>query len=344
MPSWLRWSILATTLALAVLVGAVLSQAFPSSEAVRLRNALVLEAVDPSFFAWTPADRPASFRRDAAAPEEFAEIVASLGVHEIRGDFEKARRIAQHLVERAKDKGPIQSDLATTYRRIREEGYGYCADFIDVFVALANAAGLETRRWAFSFDGFGGQGHIFVEVFDERLKKWIFLDVYNNFYVVDATTAAPLAALEFRDALIAKSKTFRLLPLGNGRPGFIHTHKAIEYYERGLPEWYLWWGTNAFEYDSHPVVKTIGRVSETGREFTGIALGIHPEIKAMRQPGNQRQIERMYGLKRLLNVALLSGLILGFALAVQVGAALFYRRRNRAAKNRGASAARVQTS
>lgn len=156
----LRAGIAANLVALLLLAGYVLSQAYPSTEAVRLRNALLIEPGTPADFSWTPKRTPASFMSDQSAPlPEFVSAVRAAGVDSAAGDWEKALTLAGMLTRSAQDKGPIQPDLVTTFRGIVEEGRGYCADFTEVYLGWANAAGLVAREWAFSFDGFGGDGH-----------------------------------------------------------------------------------------------------------------------------------------------------------------------------------------
>ena len=88
----------------------------------------------------------------------------AIGSHD---DWKAALALANHLVEHAGDRGAVQDDPLTTYRKIRQ-GYGYCADFVKVYLALAHAGGLSARQWAFSFDEFGGHGHTVVRCTIER--------------------------------------------------------------------------------------------------------------------------------------------------------------------------------
>src|SRR5688500_17703051 len=134
-------------------------------EGVRLRNALLLQPSTAADFDWTPAHVPRGFAIERRAPTPlFRQVVDCLDIGAL-SDWDKARALSAHLTERAQDKGPIQSDLATTYRGIRE-GYGHCADFAKVYLALAHAAGVFVRQWAFTHNGFGGNGHVLTEVWD----------------------------------------------------------------------------------------------------------------------------------------------------------------------------------
>jgi hypothetical protein len=152
-----------------------------SAELVRMRNALLLDhpAADP---AWSPDARPSSFAVDGgAASARYTEIVRRNALIVPGNDWQTALAIGKHLLTGGKrSSSAIQSDLDRTYDRIIGNGQGYCGDYADVFTGLAHAAGLETRPWAFSFDGFGGRGHIFNEVWDRGSRRWFALDVFNN--------------------------------------------------------------------------------------------------------------------------------------------------------------------
>lgn len=276
----------------------MLRRLYPMSEAVRLRNALLLTPSRPDEFNWTPNSVPGDFRLEQRhASPEFVDAVNRLGIDRVAGDWQKALAIAGHLTERTRDTGPIRSDLSTTYRRIRE-GDGYCADFVKVFLALAHAAGVAVRQWAFSFDGFGGHGHTFAEVFDRSRGKWLFIDVHNNFHAERSSTGEPLSAFEFRELLMAPSDSVRLKPNGPGRPGFVHVDKALEYYRRGLREWYLWWGSAVFSDDANPFSRWAARASGGLGRLASILLGTQPRIRVLRTDDNADQIESLVRLRK----------------------------------------------
>ena len=229
-------------IALGVLTALLLWWARRPTEAVRLRNAMRLQPSRDEDFTWTPPHFPPGFAVERRAPDtEFREIVTALGIDAIPGDWNKALTLAGHLTERAEDKGAVQADPLTTYRAIRD-GHGYCADFVKVFLVLAHAAGLVARQWGFSFDGFGGHGHAVVEVFDRDRGRWLLLDVFNNFHVVDAASGEPLSALEYRDALLVHRGAALMRRNGPGRPGYVLEHKAVGVLAAGIDQWYLVWG------------------------------------------------------------------------------------------------------
>lgn len=303
--------IAANLLAIACVIAYVLWRAHPATEAVRLRNALMLQRGSAEDFHWTPPRFPAGFKNERMPPpREFREIVSGLGVCVLRDDWRTALALASHLIGPAQDKGPIRADPLTTYRAI-QEGYGYCADFVKVFIALADTAGLTARQWAFSFDGFGGHGHTLIEVFDRQRGRWLFIDVYNNFHAVDPKSSEPLSALEYRKALLAPGEAAFMRPNGPGRLGFVHPEKVLEYYRRGIHQWYLWWGNAIFSYYAHPLVKVAGRLSRTLAHVAASIAGVQPRIRIYETPENARSVHRLFALRRTL---LVLAVILGIAL------------------------------
>jgi len=293
----------ANLLALGLPAGFLLRQCWPPARAVRLRNALLLDVARDGDFTWTPQNYPEDFCRERKpATDDFVAVVDALGVQTL-GDWEKALCLASHLVERAEDKGPIQDNLAASYRGIRA-GYGYCADFVKVFLALAHAAGLHARQWAFSFDGFGGHGHTFVEVFDHGRGQWLFLDPHNNIHVVDAESGEALSALEFRESLLGRRGTVRMQPNGPGRLGYIHEHKALDYFRRGAAEWYLWWGNAVFSYYAHPLVRAAGRISRPLAHFVANVAGVQPHIRIYPAAESREAAQRMFALRRRIKACL----------------------------------------
>ncbi len=308
--------LIANLVALGALAAFLLRQAWPPVGAVRVRNALLLEPSRDGDFLWTPDTVPADFRRELRpASADYLAIVAALDLGGL-DDWDRALRLAGHLAEKALDKGPIQADLTATYAGIRE-GYGHCADFVKVFLALAHAAGLDARQWAFSFDGFGGHGHTFVEVFDHRRGKWLFLDPHNNFHVVDAVSGEPLSALEFRASLLGRRGSVCLQPNGPGRAGYVEDEKALAYFRRGAAEWYLWWGNAPFSYYAHPLVRSAGMVSRALAHLVGDLVGVQPRIHIYPAAESRSSEQRMLRLRRRLQAAMAAALALSLLLVAQ---------------------------
>jgi len=267
---------------------------------------------------------PAGFALETAAPLPlYADTVARNQLKVEGDDWATALAIGRHLLpDGRRSGGPIQADLTDTYTRITQQGEGYCGDYADSFTGFATAAGVFSRPWAFSFDGFGGHGHIFNEIWDSQNARWVMIDVFNNFYVTDAS-GQPLSAMAFRAALQSGAADIKLVPVDpQARPGFKLEDKAIDYYRRGLPEWYMWWGNNVFEYDQAPLVRALGGVHRAAEQLGGVVSGVHPQIRILAVPENATQREVIHGLR----VRLLAVTVFAFLACVFFVAWLFRRR------------------
>lgn len=308
---WSRLFWLSAILTLAV--GAtLLPHLRDSTGLVKMRNALLLQSA-PAAYDWTPASVPASFAVESAPPLPlYAHIVATEQLRVEGDDWATALAIGRHLLpDGRRSGGAIQADLTDTYRRITVDGEGYCGDYADSFTGFATAAGVFSRPWAFSFDGFGGHGHIFNEIWDSQRDRWVMIDVFNNIYAVGAD-GEPLSAMQLRAALQAPGAGPKLVPVDPlARPGFKYDDRAIEYYRRGLPEWYMWWGNNVFAYDQAPLTRLLDRAPRALEQFGGVVMGSYPRIRLLHGSDNEAQRNALAQLRlRLLalaGLAVLSG-------------------------------------
>ncbi len=270
-----------------------------STELVRLRNALLLPEKTSPDFEWTPADIPASYVQELGPADPFfSKLVQHLGLSALPDDWTRAVAISRHLLSSSPvlRGGAVMSDLRGTYQRVVTQGDGYCGDFTDVFVAIALAAGMPVRTWSFSFDGFGGHGHIWPEIWNRQAGRWQLVDVFNNYYFFE-TPAVPLSALAFRQALLSGSKQLRLAPLDSGaRLGWAMEDKAWAYYRHGLHGWYMGWGNNVFTYDRSQSVRVFSGVSRALEQLGAIVEGVHPSIRLLVSVDNQAQVQAMWRL------------------------------------------------
>ncbi len=274
-----------------------------SSELVRLRNALLFQP-QAAVHDWSPAERPADFAVDVApAMPLFAAVVSERQLRQ-PGDWATAMAIAHHLLDGGKRRSEaIQADLSTTYRAIVDEGRGYCGDYADVFMALANAAGLHSRAWAFSFDGFGGHGHIFNEVWDGQQGRWVALDVHSN-QVFLGDDGQPLSAIAVRQALLRGDRP-RIVPIrADVRLTFKYPEKFFEFYERGLAEWYLWWGSAVQAMDSSSAVRVAAVLGRSAEQLAAVAVGVHPRLRVLHDPANLVQRDALASVRQRLLAAL----------------------------------------
>jgi hypothetical protein len=295
---------------------------------VKFRNAMVVKIGPADVFDWRPATRPTDFREEhTEAPPEIRDAVsAAVGSGSRNSEFLTALDLARHLGKnRQREAPPIKKSTLETYREIVGQGQGYCADYTQVFNGLAHAAGLEVREWGMSFEGYGGNGHAFSEVFDRGRDQWVFIDSFYSFYVTDHT-GRPLAASELRDRLLTLSSDVHVEPIVAEKFGFKSPERALDYYRRGAASFYMWWGNDVFTYDNNAVLAHLG-ASRALQQLAGVVLGIQP---AMMLAAGHIQTQGLFELR------LIQGLLVSLTVGVTVFAItsfiLFVARRRRAAK------------
>jgi hypothetical protein len=279
----------------------------PSSQGVRVRNAFLLRRGAEKDFQWTPDNVPRDFRVEKQ-PAPAARTTAG------DGDWQLARGLVTMLVQNWKVDGAIQADLATTYDRI-VAGSGYCADYVRVYLAAARTVNLFCRQWAFSFDGFGGHGHTFVEVYDRQRRKWIFLDVHNNVYACRAGSDEALDGLGLRQALLDGSPV-EFHRAGAGRLGFRHADKLLDYYRRGVSQWYLWWGNDVITRDNKSAASAFTPIPRRLANVLMSAFGL-PPIVAIVTLENEDKIASMERLRRRVTMAVIVVVALVASAALQ---------------------------
>jgi len=274
------------------------------TEITRYRNAFLIQPGSNADFEWTPSSIPADYLQERASiPEELANWHGFAGT----GDtLTRSLAIARGLSVKPRRGDPIQQPTVVTLDTIETVGTGYCADYTRVFSALAYAAGIPVREWAFSFDGFGGHGHIFNEVWDRENRRWVMIDVFHGFYPRDARSGAPLSALEFRRRLMSASNTIDWERLTQSHFAFKTDEEALDYYRRGISEWYLWWGSNPLSYDQQPLVAGASQFGHLPEQVAAILTGTLPKFKVLMTDQNRAAFEQLIWLKyRLLTAAAL---------------------------------------
>ncbi len=309
----------ANGVALAAVIVWLALLALPVRRMVRVRNAFLLRRGQRADFLWTPAKTPSDFRVEReCAPKTIADAVSVAGILDHSGDWPRALALVGMLVRHSRHEGGIQADLVTTYERI-VAGDGYCADFVRVYMAAARQADLFCRQWAFSFDGFGGHGHTFVEIYDRQRGAWVFLDVHNNVYAAIGGDDAPVEALRLHAVLLDSPSSVRFLQAGPGRLGWEHPEKLLAYYLRGVNQWYLWWGNDVVSRETHGLIGAIEKLSGRLSYRLGSALGVLPPLVALASPANEQAIIRMERLRRLMTAIALLAIVLFVSLCLQLG-------------------------
>lgn len=321
-------SLLLTGLALAGTAASLLFQAMPATEGVRLRNSFIAVAADASAFDWTPPAVPAGFRVETGRiPDEIREF-AGPATGQPSGPVQRAVDLATRLRAKGNRGDAIQRNTLDTFRQIVTAGGGYCADYSQVFNGIAHAANLTVREWGMSFDGFGGDGHAFNEVYDEGLGKWVMLDAFYGFVPVEPSSGEPLSALEFRERLLGAGAmdAIGIRTLESGLEGFRDKESLLNYYRRGAQGMYLWWSTDTLGYDQDPLLGFLDRVSRAASQGTAILLGRHPEIRILATPQNRRAVEALERTRQGVLALLVTGVLLAASLVVQLWLLVRYRR------------------
>ncbi|MDO9235795.1 MAG: transglutaminase-like domain-containing protein [Aquabacterium sp.] len=329
---WWRRGLWLSVMVLAVAVLSLAPYLTSSTELVRMRNALLLTHENGNDFDWTPASVPPSYMLERGPIDPFFLDVANrLGLAAMPDDWTRALAISSHLLGSSQvlEGGALKLDLRGTYQRIVTTGGGYCGNFVDVFMAIAVAAGIPVRSWAFSFDGFGGHGHVWPEIWNRQLGRWQLVDIFNNYYFFE-TPGVPLSALEFRRALLGNSTQLKLATLYAGaRAGMPIEEKAWDYYRRGLREWYMWWGNSVFAYDRAILVRSFSGISSSLEQLGGIVQGVFPPVKLMATEVNHDQVNALRRLRlQLFVVAWVASLAALAALFCWVAVVGLRRRQN----------------
>ena len=306
-----RWKLATWLCAIAVLLALLFMAQYLTSptEMVRIRNALLVVVTEPGDFDWTPSTVPASFVQERGPPDPyFVALAARLNLVAMESDWDRAIAISKHLLSHAALNGNmVQANLRETERRITQRGDGYCGDFTRAFMALSLAAGMPVRAWAFSFDGYGGYGHILPEIWNRQLSRWQLVDVFDNYYFHGKDGVA-ISATELRTALAQPQRPiFRALLSPQARPGHNFEDKAWDYFQRGLPQWYMVWGNNVFSYDRVGAKLGVDRLPRSLEQLVLIATGTYPPVKLLEVPGNRSDVMGLWQLRWMLFLAVIAG-------------------------------------
>ena len=254
----------------------------PSEEAVKVRNALVMQVGTPADFDWTPDEIPATFLVNRkGVPAEFLQVARRFGPPLApggEGALDRALVVSRELMSAShRVGGPIQSDNLNAYHGITADGRGYCADFTQVFNAIAVASNLPVREWSIAFEEFGA-GHAFNEIYDAGQGQWVLVDPFHSLYFVDPDSREPLSVREVHDRLLGidKDSGIEMRSIVKERFPFRSEALAIDYYRRGMPQLAMTWGNNVFDYERSVAVGWAGRVSRSLQQAIAIMLGIYP--------------------------------------------------------------------
>tara|TARA_R110001599_G_scaffold353742_2_gene596050 strand:- start:28177 stop:29208 length:1032 start_codon:yes stop_codon:yes gene_type:complete len=278
---------------------------FGSGQAlVGIRNSLIAEIGSDEDFNWTPRNKPESFKQEMSPPPEEMQQAITEVLRNVDSDtdFQVALALSRHLSDSGeKKKGGIRTNTADAYRIIRSEGRGYCADYSQVMNGLAYIADIPVREWGMSFDAFTGKGHAFNEIYSERYGKWIFLDSFYSFYVIDPETQIPLSALEFQEYLGSNrpDESVIIVPVVPERFRFGTAERALRYYRKGADQFYLYMGNDVFTDDSDTAFPAAGDVWPALGQSLAIIEGTHPEVRIVPTRTNGPEIAKLFANRNI---------------------------------------------
>lgn len=277
-------------------------------EITRLRNSLIADTGEMSDFRWQPGSAPEDYAVETlAAPQAFSAVVSENQFDDASVPaFTRALTIARHLTGGDKTNGdPIQSGTLDAYQSIVNDNRGFCSDYTQAFNALAHAASIPVREWGMSFDGFSGNGHAFSEVFDRSLNKWVFIDTFYSLYAVNPATREPLSVMELREQVNRPEhqRTVEIVAVDQNAFAFKSSQQALSYYTDGKDQYYLWFGSNVFTYDDHPVVEFASRGGRAVEQAAAILAGVHPHIRIVPSVGSEPYSDRLSSIRHQFFIA-----------------------------------------
>lgn len=285
------------------------SYAMAPENSARVRNALLATVGSASDFNWTPQNVPQTYRNEtSASPAYWQKVKQTLPTNiDSASSLDQAIAITRLMANTQSERFglAIQKNTQATYSDMLNYGMGYCADYSQVFNAIAHSLNLPVREWALAFDGFG-RGHTFNEVYDPETERWIFIDSFHGFYFADAQ-GQPLSVAEVQHASRTLSDLNPII-IDRARFAFRSTTEAIEYYRRGADQFYLFWANDVFTQDQHQISSIWSQAPRAVEVFAHIADGSHPRVRLIETPTNAGHIRKLNHTKWMF----LGGLIAMF--------------------------------
>ena len=115
------------------------------------------------------------------------------------------------------------------------------------------------------------------------------------------------SAAEFRSALLADTAhRLEIVPINPQKFAFKPASKAVEYYRRGAPRFYMIWGNDVLSYDQSAAAKLFSRFSRSAEQLAGIAIGAQPKLLIPRDFADERALTELQRLRLLMGVFALS--------------------------------------
>ena len=274
---------------------------------VELRNSLLVEVRPDDPYVWSPNDVPRDFLWETAvAPAIVQEASERFDPGKGLSDLQRIISISRQLGSKKPSGDATQSTTVDALGAILRSSDGYCADYTQVLNALALAADIPIREWGMSFDGYGGAGHAFSEIYDSSRQKWIFVDSYLSFYVTDRD-GVPLSVGEFRDRLVTQDYAdIVVVPIASEKFRFKTLSGATDYYSRGSASFFMLWGNNVLSYDQTPVLWVARRFGRAVEQAVAIIVGVQPRIVIAGTWANKDGLAELETLRWLVCILLVS--------------------------------------
>lgn len=280
---WHRHLYIALLLITSLLFLSIIPYFLSGQGLVQVRNSLIYDVRDNGAYEWTPDDMPSGFILEEAPTPRYVgvRLEGLIGKRSLSAEgsaLDATLIIARSMISNQRPGQPVRTLFKYAISPVFDQGLGYCADYAQVLMGMTHSLGIPNRSWAISFKGYSGDGHAFNEIYDFKLKKWVFVDSFYSFYVVD-DVGTPLSVLELREALLQDyRKSIRVIKIDPEKFGFKNTDAALSYYRRGMPELYMWWGNNVISYGNNRLVAFAARFSRVAEQAVAILTRVQPRL------------------------------------------------------------------
>jgi hypothetical protein len=119
--------------------------------------------------------------------------------------------------------------------------------------------------------------------------------------------------MELRNRLLNAAAGIEFRPASEARLGYPHHDKLLEYYVRGIGEWYLWWGNDAVGAERRGIAPLLTAVSGrlTHRLLSGLSRV--PPLVAVVSEHNEAALAKAEALRHKVERA--GGLVIASAVA-----------------------------
>lgn len=170
----------------------------------------IIESGKQEDFYWYPNNAPEYFRfgKDEKTTAIFKDEIVPL-VESENDELKRMLTVARHVMDVSSSKPlpvylPLKWDSPERMlRQIKKGAIANCFHRAVLFSTYLSGLGIKSRLWALENDNFKGTAHTINEVYIDRFKRWVFIDIMHGFYV--AENGKTLSFLELREKLLNDS-------------------------------------------------------------------------------------------------------------------------------------------